>query len=127
MTRSDVMARIRSKNTVPELTVRSAVHAAGFRYRLHKKNLPGSPDIVFTRFSIVVFINGCFWHGHDCKDGTRPASNTEYWNGKISCNISRDKRNFAALRRQGWKVVVIWNCKLERGIKSLLTLLQERI
>ncbi len=107
--------------------MRSAVHAAGFRYRLHKKTLPGSPDLVFVRFSIVVFVNGCFWHGHKCKDGARPASNTEYWNNKINRNIARDKRNMAALRRQGWKVVVIRTCRLQRGIRSLLKLLQEQI
>ena len=127
MTRSELMARVRSKNTIPELRVRKVVHAAGFRYRLHKKTLPGSPDLVFARLSIAVFVNGCFWHGHNCKDGARPASNTEYWDNKINRNIARDKRNIAALRRRGWRVVVIWTCKLERGITSLLTRLQERI
>ena len=118
------MARIHSKNTGPELKVRTTVHAAGFRYRLHKRTLPGSPDLVFARFSIAVFINGCFWHGHNCKDGARPASNTEYWNGKIDRTIARDKRNAAALRRKGWKVVVIWTCRLENGVRRLLKLLQ---
>lgn len=127
MTRSEVMARIRSKDTVPELKVRSAVHAAGFRYRIHQRTLPGSPDLVFARFSIAVFVNGCFWHGHNCKDGARPASNTDYWNEKITRNIARDKRNAATLRRQGWKVVVIRTCRLEGGIRLLLTTLRERI
>lgn len=126
MTRSEVMARVRSKDTGPELVVRRAVHAAGFRYRLHRKTLPGTPDLVFTRASVAVFINGCFWHGHDCKEGVRPASNTDYWNAKIDRNITRDKRNAAALRRDGWKVIVIQTCRLQSGISHLLALLRHR-
>ncbi len=126
MTRSEVMARVRSKNTGPELTVRRAVHAAGFRYRLHGKYLAGCPDLVLARTSVAVFVNGCFWHGHNCKYGTRPTSNTGYWNAKLDRNIARDRRNVLTLRRQGWRVVVIWTCRLERGIKRLLTLLLER-
>ena len=119
------MARVRSKDTEPELAVRREVHAAGFRYRLHGKTLPGTPDLVFPRSSVAVFINGCFWHGHNCEDGTRPASNTDYWNAKINRNIARDRRNAAALRRKGWRVIVIWTCRLEGGTKRLLALLRE--
>lgn len=126
MTRSEVMARVRSKDTGPELAVRRAVHAAGFRYQLHRKTLPGTPDMVFVRTAIAVFINGCFWHGHKCKDGVRPASNTDYWDAKINRNIARDKRNAAALRREGWKVVVIQTCRLESGTTRLLALLRHR-
>ena len=126
MTRSEVMARVRSEDTMPELTVRRTVHAAGFRYRLHQKTLPGSHDLVFAQSSVAVFVNGCFWHGHGCEDGRRPASNTRYWNAKIEGNVARDKRNIEALRRRGWKVVVIWTCRLERGIRRLLASLRER-
>jgi DNA mismatch endonuclease (patch repair protein) len=124
MTRSEVMARVHSKDTTPELTVRRALHAAGFRFRLHRKSLPGCPDLVFVRQAVAVFVNGCFWHGHRCEDGKRPASNTDYWNTKINKNIARDKRNRKALRRMGWTPTVIWTCQLERGISHLLALLQ---
>lgn len=124
MTRSEVMARVHSKDTAPELKVRRAVHAAGFRFRLHRKSLPGCPDLVFVRQAVAVFVNGCFWHGHRCEDGKRPASNTEYWNSKISGNLARDKRNQKALCRMGWTPVVIWACQLERGLSRLLVLLR---
>lgn len=126
MTRSEVMARVRSKDTGPELAVRRAAHAAGFRFRLHQKSLPGCPDLVFARMSVAVFVSGCFWHGHTCKDGTLPKSNSEYWKSKIGRNVARDKRNISALRRQGWRVVVLWTCRLESGTRRLLALLRER-
>jgi DNA mismatch endonuclease (patch repair protein) len=126
MTRSEVMARVRSKDTAPELFVRRAVHAAGFRFRLHQKSLSGCPDLVFSRMSVAVFVNGCFWHGHDCESGTLPKSNVEYWRTKISQNVARDRRNILALRRLGWRVVVLWSCRLESGTKRLLALLEER-
>jgi DNA mismatch endonuclease (patch repair protein) len=124
MTRSEVMARVHSKDTTPELTVRRALHAAGFRFRLHRKSLPGCPDLVFVRQAVAVFVNGCFWHGHRCEDGKRPASNTDYWNSKITRNMARDKRNVKTLRRMGWTPAVIWTCQLERGISRLLVLLR---
>lgn len=126
MTRSEMMARVRSKDTGPELAVRRAAHAAGFRFRLHQKSLPGCPDLVFPRMSVAVFVSGCFWHGHNCKDGILPKSNAEYWKFKIGRNVARDKRNISALRRQEWRVVVLWTCRLERGIRRLLALLRER-
>jgi DNA mismatch endonuclease, patch repair protein len=126
MTRSEVMARVRSKDTTPELTVRGAVHAAGFRFRLHQRTLPGSPDLVFASRRIVVFVNGCFWHGHYCKDGKRPASNSEYWNRKIGQNVARDKKNSEVLRKMGWKPIVIWTCRLNPGLRRLLRELRER-
>jgi DNA mismatch endonuclease (patch repair protein) len=126
MTRSEVMARVRSKDTAPEMAVRRAVHAAGFRFRLHRKSLPGSPDLVFVSWTIAVFVNGCFWHGHSCKDGARPSSNTEYWDRKIRRNVARDKLNYQALRRMGWKPIVIWTCRLNPGLRRLLAELRER-
>jgi DNA mismatch endonuclease (patch repair protein) len=126
MTRSEVMARVRSKDTTPELAVRRAVHAAGFRFRLHRRTLPGSPDLVFSSRSIAVFVNGCFWHGHSCEDGKRPSSNVEYWNRKIGRNVARDQANYKALRRMGWKPIIIWTCRLNPGLRRLLRELQER-
>ena len=126
MTRSELMARVRSKDTGPELIVRRAVHAAGFRFRLYQKGLPGCPDLVFARMSVAVFVNGCFWHGHSCEDGTLPTSNAEYLKSKIGRNVARDKRSILALRRQCWRVVVLWTCRLERGIRRLLALLRAR-
>lgn len=119
------MARVPSKDTTPELIIRRAVHAAGFRYRLHRKALPGSPDLVFASRSIAVFVNGCFWHGHCCEDGKRPSSNAEYWNQKIGRNVSRDKSNYKALRRMGWTPVIIWTCRLQQGLQRLLVELRE--
>lgn len=126
MTRSAVMARVHSKDTTPELVVRRAIHAAGFRFRLHRKSLPGCPDLVFVRHTVAVFVNGCFWHGHRCEDGKLPSSNTEYWNSKISRNMARDKRNQKALRRAGWTPVVIWTCQLAKGIERALSVLRGR-
>jgi len=126
MTRSEVMARVRSKDTAPELTVRRAVHAAGFRFRLHRKALPGSPDLVFVGQAIAVFVNGCFWHGHSCDDGKRPSSNTEYWDKKIGRNISRDRASYNALRRMGWRPIILWTCRLNRDLRRLLAVLRER-
>lgn len=125
MTRSEVMARVRSKDTNPELAVRRAVHAAGFRFRLHRKALPGSPDLVFTSRSIAVFVNGCFWHGHSCEDGKRPSTNIEYWNRKIGRNVTRDKANYRALRKMNWMPLVIWTCRLNLGLRRLLRELRE--
>jgi len=124
MTRSEVMARVHSEDTTPELLVRRAVHASGFRFRLHRKSLPGCPDLVFVHQAVAVFVNGCFWHGHRCEDGKRPTSNTAYWNSKINGNMARDKRNQKALRRMGWTPVVIWTCRLEAGVSHLLGLLR---
>ena len=91
--RSRVMSRVRSKDSKPELVVRRLVHRMGFRYRLHRRDLPGSPDLVFARSKKVIFVHGCFWHQHDCARGTRPSSNREFWNAKLDANIQRDQRN----------------------------------
>src|SRR5688572_10400523 len=100
--RSRVMASVRGKDTAPELTVRSALFAAGYRYRLHRRDLAGSPDIVLSRFRTAIFVHGCFWHGHNCERGQRPSSNVEFWNAKLNGNRARDARNQSALYAAGW-------------------------
>ena len=122
--RSAMMSGIRSKNTKPEIAVRKRVFAEGFRYRLHARNLPGKPDLVLARYNVAVFIHGCFWHGHECKNGRLPKTNRDFWKKKITKNIENDLRATKALRSSGWKVVTIWECQLEKGTAKLLTLLK---
>lgn len=110
--RSANMARIRSRDTAPEMALRRALHAAGFRYRLHVKQLPGKPDIVLPRYGAVIQVRGCFWHGHSCPDGRLPKSRQEYWLPKLAGNRRRDRRNDRALRALGWRVITVWECKL---------------
>lgn len=123
--RSRIMSKIKSRDTAPELKVRSRLHAAGFRFRLHRSDLPGKPDVVLPRYKTAVFVNGCFWHGHDCRDGRMPLSNCEYWTAKISRNMERDKANYRDLLDLGWRVVVIWECSLEAAIDKLIGQLRE--
>ncbi len=112
-TRSRIMARIRSRDTGPELTLRRALHARGLRYRPHNRKLPGSPDLVFRRFRAACFVHGCFWHRHDsCALTTTPSSRVDYWQAKFQANVSRDKRNVTALLESGWRVAVVWKCAL---------------
>jgi DNA mismatch endonuclease (patch repair protein) len=118
--RSQMMSAVRGKDTRPERAVRSALFAAGYRYRLHRRDLPGAPDIVLPRFRTAVFVHGCFWHGHDCPRGRRPTSNIEFWNRKLDSNVARDRQNHAALRTAGWRVEVIWQCSLAVGCERLL-------
>lgn len=123
-TRSRMMSGIRSKNTKPELTVRSFLHRAGLRFRLHAK-LPGKPDIVLPKYRTVVFVHGCFWHRHkDCRFASTPSSNTEFWQKKFESNVQSDERAKKALRKLGWQVRVIWSCQLQ---ERKLQLLAERI
>lgn len=110
--RSRVMASIRSKNTGPEWTVRRGLFALGFRYRLHDRQLPGAPDLVLPKHKAVIFVHGCFWHGHDCRLFKWPKSNREYWCRKIGNNQERDARNQQALLQSGWRVLTIWECCL---------------
>jgi len=117
------MRAVKSSNTGPEMTVRKVLHGAGYRYRLHRKDLPGQPDIVLTGRRSVVFVHGCFWHGHDCKRGSRvPKSNRSYWVSKIKGNTERDERNQIKLKALGWRVLVVWECELKDTIvlKSML-------
>lgn len=108
------MSHIRSKDTKPEVLVRRFLFASGFRFRLHRKDLPGKPDIVLPKYKTAIFINGCFWHGHqNCKYATIPETNCEFWLSKISGNIERDKATYSELRRQGWRIIEIWQCQLK--------------
>ncbi|MGH9359168.1 MAG: very short patch repair endonuclease [Terriglobia bacterium] len=108
--RSEIMRRVPSRDTKPERLVRSVVSRMGFRYRLHSKHIQGCPDLVFRRLHKVIFVHGCFWHGHNCKAGALPSSNIDYWKAKIGRNVSRDKRTQRALHRQGWNALVVWEC-----------------
>lgn len=116
--RSEIMASVRSKNTAPEMVVRRLVFALGFRYRLHGKNLPGRPDLVFHSRRKVIFVHGCFWHGHDCARGQRPSSNREFWERKLSRNQERDELTSGRLLDAGWNVLTIWECET-RNINEL--------
>jgi DNA mismatch endonuclease (patch repair protein) len=114
MNRSEIMAAVKSKNTRPELLVRRILFALGYRYRLHSATLPGHPDIVFSSRRKVVFVHGCFWHGHDCRAGrNRPASNLAYWSSKLTRNVTRDRRNVTRLKKDGWALLVLWECELQ--------------
>lgn len=114
-TRSYNMSRIKNKNTKPEEMVRKFLFSKGFRYRKNDKRLPGHPDIVLPKYKTVIFVNGCFWHGHGgCKYFVWPKSNEEFWEEKITANTERDKRNIAALEQMGWNVLIIWECELKR-------------
>lgn len=112
--RSAVMRRVKGKDTTPELAVRKALTRLGARYRLHRKDLPGKPDIVLPGRRLALFVHGCFWHGHDCARGARvPKQNRDYWVSKVARNRDRDAANRAALERQGWRVETIWECELK--------------
>ena len=112
--RSAIMARIKGKNTTPELAVRHAAHKLGLRFRLHRRDLPGCPDLVFARYRLVLFVHGCFWHQHaNCKRSNIPKSRLEYWSPKLARNIERDRKNIEELQRLGWNVGMIWECETE--------------
>lgn len=113
--RSMNMSHIRSTNSKPEEKVRKYLFSQGLRYRKNVKRLPGCPDLVLAKYKTVVFVNGCFWHKHDCPRFVWPSSNEEYWRRKINGNVERDKKNYALLENQGWQVLVIWECQLKKG------------
>ncbi|MDG6249758.1 very short patch repair endonuclease [Methanocalculus sp.] len=116
--RSKIMRNIKSQDTKPELAVRKFLFSHGFRYRLHRKDLPGKPDIVLPKYKTVIFVNGCFWHGHGCKIGSgkrKPQTNIGYWLPKIEKNIARDKENYAKLTCDGWDVIVVWECQTKKN------------
>lgn len=113
--RSFNMSQIRSKNTIPELTLRKALFARGFRFRIHQKKLPGKPDLVLRKYQSVIMVHGCFWHGHKtCKNFVVPKTRTAWWTEKINRNRSLDKKNGKALRKMGWNVIVIYECELKK-------------
>ena len=122
--RSRVMASVRGRDTRPEMYVRRAVWGQGFRYRLHVKRLPGSPDLVLPKYGVVIFVHGCFWHRHGCSNTRLPTSNLEYWEPKLDRNVARDGRNQARLREMGWTVATIWECSLQDDTANVLGHLQ---
>ncbi|WP_293687901.1 very short patch repair endonuclease [Thiolapillus sp.] len=111
--RSRMMAGIRGKDTKPELIIRKGLHPRGFRYKLHDRKLPGKPDLCFPKYRAVILVNGCFWHGHDCHLFKWPSTRNAFWKEKITSNKERDKKNVCALKKLGWRVLVIWECALK--------------
>lgn len=108
------MRAVKGQDTTPEMIVRRLIHSMGYRYRLHRKDLPGKPDLTFPARRKVIFVHGCFWHGHDCKRGARvPKENHDYWERKIARNRDRDARHYESLKRDGWDILVIWECALK--------------
>jgi DNA mismatch endonuclease, patch repair protein len=119
------MAAIRAKDTKPEMVVRSALHRAGLRFRLHRRDLPGKPDIVLPRYGVVVMVHGCFWHHHGCANSQWPKTRADFWRKKILANVERDRRVSNALRTAGWKKIVVWECevtpaRLARLVRQIL-------
>jgi len=118
--RHEIMASVKSRDTKPEKTVRSLVHRMGFRFSLHRSDLPGKPDIVLSRHGKVIFVHGCFWHGHaNCRKATIPATNTAFWTEKIAKNKVRDVKSKRQLRRVGWQVLVVWECEIAKTEKLM--------
>jgi DNA mismatch endonuclease (patch repair protein) len=116
--RSALMSRIRRKDTGPEVAVRRLAHALGCRFRLHRRDLPGTPDLVFPRLRKVLFVHGCFWHSHQnpgCRNGVLPKTRREWWQTKLSANVARDARNMELLSAEGWEVLVLWECEIRSG------------
>lgn len=120
--RSWNMSRIRGKNTKPELQLRSALHKAGFRFRLHDRKLPGKPDIVLRQFKTVILVHGCYWHRHPgCTEATTPKSNVDFWTAKFDATVERDRRNIAALEAAGWRVLVVWECEIKADLSDVVS------
>lgn len=117
--RSKMMSGIRAKDTRPELVLRRALHALGFRYRLHVRNLPGKPDLVFPKYRAIIQVHGCFWHRHGCSKTTDPASNSEFWQMKFARNVVRDREVECRLRELGWRVGIVWECEIASEQKLL--------
>lgn len=115
------MRAVKSKDTGPEMIVRSLAHSLGYRYRLHRADLPGKPDLVFPGRRKVIFVNGCFWHGHNCKRGARrPATNADYWREKVARNVERDRRTTDQLRASGWDILTVWECETQANGRETL-------
>jgi DNA mismatch endonuclease (patch repair protein) len=126
--RSYLMSRIRSKNTKPELTLRSALFKEGFRYRIHVKHLPGKPDIVFPKYKTIIFVHGCFWHQHlGCRDGRLPKTRLEYWKPKLRGNVERSTCYEADLKSLGWKVLIVWECEIEYNVYSVIKNIETKL
>ena len=115
------MSKIRSKDTKPEKILRSALHQIGYRFRIHRKDLPGKPDIVLPKYKTVIFVHGCFWHYHkDCPEGRIPNTNSKFWKEKLLKNVEKDKRHQANCKELGWKVIVVWECEVEKQLEDTL-------
>lgn len=124
--RREIMQSVKTKNTAPEIKLRSLLHRNGFRFRVNRRDLPGKPDIVLPKYKAVIFVHGCFWHGHDCRRGQRPQTNIDFWNQKINKNIDRDKNEISLLEKLGWRVWVVWECEIKKKNEEvLLTRLKE--
>ena len=122
--RSQIMSRVSGKNTKPEIVVRSLLHKMGYRFRLHRKDLPGKPDITLPKYKKVIFVHGCFWHGHPgCSRSKRPATNQKFWSEKLDKNIERDKVSVNALSQLGWEVLTVWSCEVKDTNKLKINLL----
>lgn len=118
--RSEVMSKIRGKNTKPEMILRSQLFMQGFRFRIHQKNLPGKPDIVLPKYKTVIFVHGCFWHYHkECNEGRIPPTNTSFWSLKLTKNVQRDEEHKLRLEKLGWQVLTVWECDIERRLQDV--------
>ena len=131
--RSEIMSKISGKETKPEILVRKFLFANGFRYRKNDKRYPGKPDIVLPKYKTVIFVHGCFWHGHNCPAGKLPETKKEFWKNKIQGNIERDKKNKIELEKKGWRVITIWQCELknkkiqEKTLNNLINTLHNKV
>jgi len=131
--RSEIMSKIAGKETKPEILVRKFLFANGFRYRKNDKRYPGKPDIVLPKYKTVIFVHGCFWHGHNCPAGKLPETKKEFWKNKIQGNIERDKKNKIELEKKGWRVITIWQCELknkkiqEKTLNNLINTLHNKV
>ena len=132
MSRSEMMSRIGARDTAPEMAIRKALHRAGYRFRLHRKDLPGRPDLVLPKHHAVIFVHGCFWHGHEgCRDFRFPKTNVAFWQNKIGRNIERDREALMKLASLGWRTLVVWECatgakQLEKTASEIASWLQEQ-
>lgn len=124
--RSRMMAGIKGKDTKPEKVVRSALHRLGFRFRIHRKDLPGKPDLAFRKYNAVIFVHGCFWHGHDCHLFRWPKTRSDFWRQKINSNIVRDRKHLSALENGGWRVAIVWECALKGRARLPINTVAER-
>jgi DNA mismatch endonuclease, patch repair protein len=119
--RSEVMSRIRGKNTKPEMILRSELFKRGFRFRVHRKDLPGKPDIVLQKYKTIIFVHGCFWHFHkECKEGRIPSSNSSFWKEKLIKNIAKDKKDKKECEALGWNVIIVWECEIEKKLNETI-------
>ena len=126
--KSRMMSRVRTKGTFPELALRSALHSAGIRFRLHRKDLPGKPDIVLPKYKFVIFVHGCFWHHHEeCIKSKMPKTNIEFWQNKIAANVTRDKSNQDDLAKIGWTVLVAWECEIKKDVGRVVNQIVDEI